>query len=159
MTYQAEQEPYVALRTKALESLLIEKGLLTAAAVDERVSQYEQDIGPLIGAARHCAHRIHRADACRNRPCVQDAKGNQGDEAAIGTREHLFILRPEDGLSNHRSADCVTRARCRPLLAWASRTVSAPILRSFAQSHRAAISRSARTALQSRHPRSSLACT
>ena len=36
MQYDPEQEPYVALRTKALESLLIEKGLLTAEAVDER---------------------------------------------------------------------------------------------------------------------------
>jgi nitrile hydratase subunit alpha len=45
-----EQEPYVALRTKALESLLIEKGLLSAEAVDERILEYEQDIGPMQGA-------------------------------------------------------------------------------------------------------------
>lgn len=45
-----EQEPYVALRTKALESLLIEKGLLTTEAVDERIREFEQDIGPLKGA-------------------------------------------------------------------------------------------------------------
>lgn len=50
MAYDPEQEPYVALRTKALESLLIEKGLLTAEAVDAEISQYEQDIGPLRGA-------------------------------------------------------------------------------------------------------------
>lgn len=50
MAYDPEQEPYVALRTKALESLLIEKGLLTAEAVDAEISQYEQDIGPLNGA-------------------------------------------------------------------------------------------------------------
>jgi nitrile hydratase len=50
MAYQADQEPYVALRTKALESLLIEKGLLSAAEVDEQVSRYERDIGPLMGA-------------------------------------------------------------------------------------------------------------
>ena len=50
MQYDPEQEPYVALRTKALESLLIEKGLLTAEAVDARISEYEQDIGPLKGA-------------------------------------------------------------------------------------------------------------
>lgn len=50
MTYNPEQEPYVALRTKALESLLIEKGLLTAEAVDELIRYYEQDIGPLRGA-------------------------------------------------------------------------------------------------------------
>ena len=45
-----EQEPYVALRTKALESLLVEKGLLTAEAIDALIEQYEQDIGPLKGA-------------------------------------------------------------------------------------------------------------
>ena len=50
MPYDPEQEPYVALRTKALESLLIEKGLLSTEAVDERISQYERDIGPLKGA-------------------------------------------------------------------------------------------------------------
>ena len=50
MSYDPEQEPYVALRTKALESLLIEKGLLTAEAVDNLISFYEQDIGPLKGA-------------------------------------------------------------------------------------------------------------
>ncbi len=50
MKYDPDQEPYVALRTKALESLLIEKGLITAEAVDEQISQYEQDIGPLKGA-------------------------------------------------------------------------------------------------------------
>ncbi len=55
MRYDPEQEPYVALRTKALESLLIEKGLITAEAVDAQISQYEQDIGPLKGA-RVVAH-------------------------------------------------------------------------------------------------------
>jgi nitrile hydratase len=51
MPYDPEQEPYVALRTKALESLLIEKGLLSPEAVDERIREFEQDIGPLKGAS------------------------------------------------------------------------------------------------------------
>jgi nitrile hydratase len=50
MAYDPEQEPYVALRTKALESLLIEKGLLTEGEIDSEISHYEQDIGPLAGA-------------------------------------------------------------------------------------------------------------
>jgi nitrile hydratase subunit alpha len=50
MAYDPEQEPYVALRTKALESLLIEKGLLTEGEIDAEISRYEQDIGPLAGA-------------------------------------------------------------------------------------------------------------
>lgn len=50
MTFQPIQEPYVALRTKALESLLIEKGLLTAEDIDRRIAYYEHEIGPMTGA-------------------------------------------------------------------------------------------------------------
>jgi nitrile hydratase len=38
------------IRTKALESLLIEKGLITTDVIDAVVRTYEQDIGPLNGA-------------------------------------------------------------------------------------------------------------
>ena len=48
--HHPEPEPYAALRTRALESLLVEKGLVTTDAVDEIVRIYEQDIGPLNGA-------------------------------------------------------------------------------------------------------------
>lgn len=41
---------YASLRTRAIESLLIEKGLLTEAAVDVVVEAYGSDIGPLHGA-------------------------------------------------------------------------------------------------------------
>jgi nitrile hydratase len=41
---------YAALRTRAIESLLIEKGYLTEEAVDTVVESYEQDIGPMHGA-------------------------------------------------------------------------------------------------------------
>lgn len=40
-----------ALRVKALESLLIEKGLIDAKALDEIVDTYENKIGPRNGAA------------------------------------------------------------------------------------------------------------
>jgi len=45
-----EAEMDAALRTKALEALLVEKGLITTDALDEIVRLYEQDIGPLNGA-------------------------------------------------------------------------------------------------------------
>ena len=45
-----QTETDAALRTKALESLLVEKGLLTTDIIDEVVQQYEQDVGPLNGA-------------------------------------------------------------------------------------------------------------
>ena len=43
-------EPYASARARALESLLVEKGLVTTDAIDEVVRAYEQDIGPLNGA-------------------------------------------------------------------------------------------------------------
>lgn len=39
-----------ALRIEALETLLVEKGLLVPAAVDALIERYEHDIGPLNGA-------------------------------------------------------------------------------------------------------------
>jgi nitrile hydratase len=45
-----EEEVDAALRTKALEALLVEKGLISTDAIDIIVRQYEQDIGPLNGA-------------------------------------------------------------------------------------------------------------
>jgi nitrile hydratase len=41
----------LALRVEALEALLREKGFLDAAQVDAIVRRYEQDVGPLNGAA------------------------------------------------------------------------------------------------------------
>ena len=49
-SHQAETESYAALRTKALEALLVEKGLITTDVIDTVVRAYEQDIGPLNGA-------------------------------------------------------------------------------------------------------------
>ncbi|MDH3602720.1 MAG: nitrile hydratase subunit alpha [Candidatus Tectomicrobia bacterium] len=40
----------VALRAKALESLLVEKGLISTDVIDAIVHTYEHDIGPLNGA-------------------------------------------------------------------------------------------------------------
>ena len=48
--HHPEPESYASLRARALESLLVEKGLVTTDAIDGIVSMYEQDIGPLNGA-------------------------------------------------------------------------------------------------------------
>jgi len=42
--------PEVALRVEALESLLVEKGLLDPASVDRIIQYFEYDLGPLNGA-------------------------------------------------------------------------------------------------------------
>ena len=43
-------ESDAALRTRALESLLVEKGLLANDTIDKVVEKYEKDVGPLNGA-------------------------------------------------------------------------------------------------------------
>jgi nitrile hydratase len=48
--HNPEPESLPALRTRALESLLVEKGLLSSDLVDRLVEAYEHDIGPLNGA-------------------------------------------------------------------------------------------------------------
>jgi nitrile hydratase len=48
--HHPEPESYASLRTKALESLLVEKGIVASDAIDSIVQAYEQDIGPRNGA-------------------------------------------------------------------------------------------------------------
>lgn len=45
-----EMESYYSVRARALESLLVEKGILSTDAVDEIVHKYEEEIGPLNGS-------------------------------------------------------------------------------------------------------------
>ncbi|MHB1469166.1 MAG: nitrile hydratase subunit alpha [Solirubrobacteraceae bacterium] len=46
----ASEQAFPELRTKAIESLLIEKGYITEQAIEQIVSAYEHDIGPMRGA-------------------------------------------------------------------------------------------------------------
>jgi len=50
MEHHPEPESYASLRTKALESLLVEKGIVSTDAIDALVQAYEEDIGPRNGA-------------------------------------------------------------------------------------------------------------
>jgi nitrile hydratase subunit alpha len=43
-------ETDIAARVQALESILLEKGLLSVDAIDKVVESYEKDIGPMLGA-------------------------------------------------------------------------------------------------------------
>jgi nitrile hydratase subunit alpha len=49
-SHHSEPEPRVVHRVRALESLLIEKGLLSTEVVDKVVQTYEKDVGPMNGA-------------------------------------------------------------------------------------------------------------
>ena len=46
----AHPDGAMALRVEAIESLLVEKGLVDPAVVDEIVRYYEEDVGPMHGA-------------------------------------------------------------------------------------------------------------
>ena len=43
-------DDYVVSRVRALESLLLEKGLLPPDAVDRVIQRYESSTGPMLGA-------------------------------------------------------------------------------------------------------------
>ncbi len=50
MADESAATTYANLRTRAIEALLVEKGILASDAVDKVVAAYEEDIGPLNGA-------------------------------------------------------------------------------------------------------------
>jgi nitrile hydratase len=51
MTLHQRSEAEVAARVKALESILIEKGIMTTEAIDRLAEIYENEVGPQLGAA------------------------------------------------------------------------------------------------------------
>jgi nitrile hydratase len=80
--HHPEPPTEIEARTLALESLLVEKGILTSEAVDEIVRSFEQDIGPMRGA-----RAVARAwvDPAFKQRLLTDAKGAFGE---IGITEH-----------------------------------------------------------------------
>ena len=48
--HHPEAPSEVEARTLALESLLLEKGLITSEEIDKVIATYEHDVGPMIGA-------------------------------------------------------------------------------------------------------------
>jgi nitrile hydratase len=69
-------DKYVVSRVRALESLLLEKGVLAPDAVDRVIQRYEQDTGPMVGA-----RAVARAwvDPAYKRRLLEDPRGALGD--------------------------------------------------------------------------------
>lgn len=98
-----------ALRTEALESLLVEKGLVTAEAVDALLRHYEQDVGPLNGA-----RVVARAwtDAAYGRRLLADATAAIAELGFGGPQgEHIVVV--ENGPDVHNVVVC-TLCSCYP---------------------------------------------
>jgi nitrile hydratase subunit alpha len=97
------------VRARALEALLLERGLLTEDAVDDVVEAYERDIGPLNGAT--VVARAWRDDAFRRR--LLEAAVPAIAELGIGglSSEHIRVV--ENTPAVHNVVVC-TLCSCYP---------------------------------------------
>jgi len=91
-----EDDP--ALRTEALESLLVERGLVQPEAVDALIRYYEQDVGPMNGA--RVVARAWSDPAYRER-LLADGTAAVAELAFGGPQgEHLVVVPNEPGVHN-----------------------------------------------------------
>ncbi len=95
--HHPDPEPYPALRTRALESLLVEKGLLASDAVDAIVRRYEEDIGPMSGA-----RVVARAwvDPAFKERLLADGSAAIGELGLDGNRNPLVVVENTPGVHN-----------------------------------------------------------
>jgi nitrile hydratase len=98
-----------ALRTKALESLLVEKGLVDAAALDALVDAFENRIGPRNGA--RVVARAWVDPAYKQRLLVDGAAAIAEFGFAGEQREHLVVV--ENTAKVHNLVVC-TLCSCYP---------------------------------------------
>jgi nitrile hydratase len=106
-----EQEPPsdIALRVKALESLLVEKGLVDPAALDAIVDHYEHKVGPRNGA--RVVARAWTDPAYRER-LLADATSAIAELGFIGRQgEHMVAV--ENTACVHNLVVC-TLCSCYP---------------------------------------------
>jgi nitrile hydratase len=99
----------VALRVKALESLLVEKGFVDPAALDALVDTYEHKIGPRNGArvvARAWTDPRYKKKLLENAPAAIAELGYTS-----GQGEHMVVV--ENGPKVHNMVVC-TLCSCYP---------------------------------------------
>jgi nitrile hydratase len=104
-----EQPSDPALRVMALESLLVEKGLVDPAALDELIDTYEHKIGP-----RNGARVVARAwlDPAFKQRLLTDASSAVAELGYVSAgREHLVVL--ENTPERHNVVVC-TLCSCYP---------------------------------------------
>lgn len=97
----------IALRVEALESLLVEKGLLDTATVDRIIHHFEHDLGPMIGAKG-----VARAwvDPEFKKRLLEDAVGAFGD---LGFTVGDNVIVVENTADEHHVVVC-TLCSCYP---------------------------------------------
>src|SRR5437773_9168922 len=88
----------LTLRVKALESLLVEKGLVDRAALDALIDTYEHKIGP-----RNGARVVARAwvDPAYKQRLLDNAKSAIAELGYAGERgEHMTVVENTDKIHN-----------------------------------------------------------
>jgi nitrile hydratase len=107
--HHASEPPPIERRVAAIESLLVEKGLLTTEVVDAIVETYEKDVGPLNGAkvvARAWVDPDYRSRLLADGTAAIGELGFGGAEG-----EHLVVL--ENTPTVHNVVVC-TLCSCYP---------------------------------------------
>ena len=93
-----EERLPIALRTEALEQLLVEKGLVDPAVMDKFIATYEKDVGPLNGAkvvARAWTDPEYRKRLLDDATAAIAELGFKGPQG-----EHMVVLPNEDTVHN-----------------------------------------------------------
>jgi nitrile hydratase subunit alpha len=104
-----EDDQAIARRVTAIESLLVEKGLITSDVVDAVVETYERDVGPLNGAKVVARAWVDEPYRGRLLDDGTQAIGELGFGGAEG--EHLVVL--ENTSAVHNVVVC-TLCSCYP---------------------------------------------
>ena len=109
MSDRAPERPSPALRTEALESLLVERGLVDPAVMDKFIKNYENDVGPLNGAtvvARAWTDPEYRGRLLADGTAAIKELGFGGPQG-----EHIVVLEQTD--ETHHVVVC-TLCSCYP---------------------------------------------
>lgn len=102
--------PAIALRVKALESILVEKGYVDPASIDAIIETYETKIGPRNGAKVVAKAWSDPAYLARLR---QDASAAIGELGFTGRQsEHMVVV---ENTSDQHNLVCCTLCSCYPV--------------------------------------------
>ena len=111
--FPSDREAYNAARVKALESLLVEKGLITSETVDKVLKYFETDMGPFNGAklvAKAWVDADFKARLLKNTPAaISEMNFPRGMDGAEG--ENMECV--ENTASVHNLIVC-TLCSCYP---------------------------------------------
>ena len=103
-------DPYVVSRVRALESLLVEKGILAPNLVDRVIDRYQNDTGPLLGAKA-----VARAwtDPAYKHVLLTDSAAALAELGDPGMRDYDVLIVVENTPNVHNMVVC-TLCSCYP---------------------------------------------